>query len=156
MIYLNRHLTGLSLNGLVLDQDYERAGQVPKRLIGAGLNRKIIPDMIVHRRHDLGSTGNLLAIEVKTHNRDDARLHDFAKLSVLTGHVAEAIAYDKCLRLPSDPVPSDQNFQDHLSLPAGMHPYKHGLWLLLEPDGPQYWWWSSGNGPRRLSCDMEP
>ncbi|GAB4102989.1 hypothetical protein GCM10028790_20080 [Micromonospora taraxaci] len=37
MIYLNRHLTGLSLNGLVLDQDYERAGQATKRLIGAGL-----------------------------------------------------------------------------------------------------------------------
>ncbi|MCG5446161.1 hypothetical protein NIE79_004728 [Micromonospora sp. NIE79] len=157
MIYLNRHVTGLSLNGLVLDQDYERAGQVTKRLIGAGLGRKIIPDMIVHRRHDLGPAGNLLAIEVKTHNREDGRLHDFAKLSVLTGHAAEAIAYDKCLRLlPSDPVPSDQSFRGHVSLPASMCPYKHGLWLLLEPDGPQYWWWSSGSGPRRLACDIEP
>ncbi|MFF0123916.1 hypothetical protein ACFYP0_15065 [Micromonospora arida] len=56
---LNRHLTGLPLNGLVLDQDYERAGQVTKRLIGAGLSRKIISDMIVHRRHDLGPAGDL-------------------------------------------------------------------------------------------------
>ena len=59
MIYLNRHLTGLSLNGLVLDQDYERASQVTKRLIGEGFSRKVTPDMIVHRRHDLGPAGNL-------------------------------------------------------------------------------------------------
>lgn len=59
MIYLDRHLTGLSLNGLVLDQDHERTGQVTKRLIGAGFSRKVITDMIVHRRHDLGPAGNL-------------------------------------------------------------------------------------------------
>jgi hypothetical protein len=152
MVYLDKHLAGLSQSGLVLDQDYERAGQVTKRLVGTGLpDRKVVPDLVFHRRHDQGPAGNVLAMEVKTDSRLDGRLHDFAKLSILTGHVTEVIAYDKCLRMPGDPAPLGQSEKGTVSLPDGMHPYRYGLWLLLKPNGAQCCWWSNRKGPRGLS-----
>lgn len=155
MVYLDQHLADLSRSGLVLDQDYERAGQVTKRLVGTGLpNRKIVPDLIFHRRHDLGPAANLLAVEVKTRNRQDGRLHDFAKLSVLTGHVRQAIAYDKCLRLPGDPAPPRQRERGTVSLPQRMHPYRYGLWLLLTPNAAECWRWSNRRSPESLSCTV--
>ncbi|GAA0393474.1 hypothetical protein [Micromonospora gifhornensis] len=152
MVYLDRHLAHLSRDGLVLDQDYERAGQVTKTLVGTGMRaRKVVPDLVFHRRRDPGPAGNLLAIEVKTDSRSNGRLHDFAKLSVLTGHVTQAIAYDRCLRLYGDPAPPRQSEKGMVGLPDGMHPYRDGLWLLLEPTGVRCWWWSNGRGPQLLS-----
>ncbi|RQX05722.1 hypothetical protein DLJ59_06900 [Micromonospora inaquosa] len=152
MVYLDRHLAALSSSGLVIDQDYERAGQATKRLTARGMpDKKIVPDLIFHRRRDLGPTGNVLAIEVKTDRRADGRLHDFAKLSVLTGHVTTAIAYGKYLRLHGDRAPEGQARTADVSLPLGMSPYKYGIWLLLEPRGTECWWWSNGKAPQPLN-----
>jgi len=154
ILYLNGHLAGLIENGIVLDQDYERAGRITKRLAGTGLpDRKMVPDLILHRRRDQGPSGNLLAIEVKTVKNNYGRLHDFAKLSVLTGHADNALAYGNCLRLPGDPEPTRQTLRGHVSLPCDMHPYKYGLWLLVAPTGPQFWWWLDRRGPKLLTCD---
>ena len=156
MIYLNGHLNDAIKREFSLDQDYERAGPVTKRLDGRGalLGRKIVPDMILHRRLDTGPEGNLLAIEVKTSSSKYAKLHDFAKLSILTGHAKHALAFDKCLRLNGD-EPPNQKLQGHVFLPANMHPYKYGLWLLIVPNGTEYWWWMNGSSPQQTNCDSE-
>jgi hypothetical protein len=156
MIYLNEHLRYLATNGLVLDQEYERVDQVTKALVGTQPPaRKIVPDLILHRRRDTGSLGNLLAIEVKTKVGSNGRLHDFAKLSVLTGHIKFADAYEKCLRRPGDPLPNGQKHRGRVGLPRGMSPYSHGAWLLVTPTqaDSESWWWSGGRSPRRHSCN---
>jgi hypothetical protein len=153
MIYLNSRLKPVIDDELRLDQEYERAGQVTKRLAGHGgiADRKIVPDMILHRRFDQGPDGNLLAIEVKTLAGQHARLHDSAKLAVLTGHAQSALAYEKSLRLVGDPAPR-QALRGNVYLPPGMHPYKYGLWLLVTPGGTEFRWWIDGAAPRQIPC----
>jgi hypothetical protein len=157
MVYLDKHLAGLSRGGLVIDQDYEHAGQATKRLAATGLpDKKVVPDLVFHRRGDPGPTGNVLAIEVKTNSRADGRLHDFAKLSVLTGHVTGAIVYDKCLRLHSGPALPQQARKGEVRLLPDMSPYRYGIWLLLETSGAECWWWSERKGHQPLQYSDQP
>jgi hypothetical protein len=127
----------------VLDQEYQRFKYETKTLEGPRA-RKVVPDLILHRRHE--ADGNVLVIEVKTARGEGERLHDFAKLYVLTGCAEYAEDYDGSLRLPGNQLPGEQRCQGRFSLPGAMAPYQHGLWLLVPPDGtdPEYWWWSDG------------
>jgi hypothetical protein len=152
MIYLHKRLRHLESDGLVLDQEYQRFEYETKTLEGPRA-RKVVPDLILHRRRD--ANGNVLVIEVKTARGEGERLHDFAKLAVLTGCAKYAEDYEGSLRLHGTQLPGEQTCQGRFSLPAAMAPYKHGLWLLVPPDGidPEYWWWSNGTFLDKESSD---
>jgi len=89
----------------VLDQEYQRFKYETKTLEGPRA-RKVVPDLILHRRHE--ADGNVLVIEVKTARGEGERLHDFAKLYVLTGCAEYAEDYDGSLRLPGNQLPGEQ------------------------------------------------
>lgn len=147
--YLDARLTGLAEQRYALDQEYERVGLVGKRFDGKGeiKDRKFVPDLIVHRRLRNGQHDNLLVMEVKTDAQGD-RLHDFAKLSVLTGHADSAVAYTRSLRIDGEDPPRGQQKRGKVWRPAGMnYPYRFGLWLLVLRDRVEFWWWLGGPGP---------
>jgi hypothetical protein len=139
MIYLERHLVRLdNPAGFCLDMEYERAGADPKTFAGRGpdgrpFRRKIVPDLVYHRRLDYGRHANHLAVEIKT-RRTKLEGHDLAKLSVLTGREPYAFASftPKILirREPNDPIdpPCDRHV---VCLPTGFAPYKYGALLRL-------------------------
>lgn len=141
MIYLHKRVQDLERMGWMLDQEYQRFEYRVKTLVGPR-KRKFTPDLILHRRRD--RRGNLLVIEVKTAKRKSRRPHDFAKLSVLTGHANYAEARQDGLRLPKDPVPAEQAHGENFRLPERFVPYKHGLWLFISPDeaSTEFWWLS--------------
>lgn len=150
MIYLYQRLQDLECDGWVLDQEYQRIEGEIKRPDGPA-TPKIVPDLVLHSRMD--RTGNLLMIEVKAnkesaHPGNGERLHDFAKLALLTKQVDHVDAYgadgDRLyLRRPGDDPPDRLDHRGELHL-RSMAPYKHGLWLLIppQPAAPEYWWWS--------------
>lgn len=74
--------------GWDVDAEYNKNGRDPKRaILPDGLDAKIKPDVIVHRRE---SAENLLAIEVKKSRRGNHR-HDIAKLEACTR--SDGLAY---------------------------------------------------------------
>ncbi|GAA4256461.1 hypothetical protein [Dactylosporangium darangshiense] len=142
MIYLDSELGRLpNPAGFRLDMEYERAGHDPKAFAGRGpgghFRRKIVPDLIYHRRlDDDGLYANHLAIEVKT--RPTSREgHDLAKLALLTGRVQYAFVSFRpnLLRRPNpeDPVmpPPDRHV---VVLPPTIRPYTFGAFLRLHLD----------------------
>ena len=164
MIYLSLQLKRWDEQSyLTLDQDYERAGREVKQLVGAnGLARKIVPDMVYHRRGSHHADGNLLAVEVKVADRSASFLHDRAKLAVLTGLCDHAQVYPKALRLDGDPRPSVDPPRDWTGpkpppgQPAGtvgrptdpltkeqINPYRYGLWLLVTRQAAQLIWFDA-------------
>ncbi|GAA3273533.1 hypothetical protein Dvina_37415 [Dactylosporangium vinaceum] len=151
MIYLNARLTQLISRGYVLDQEYERFGLVKKAFTGGAAleDRKFVPDIILHRRLDNADSANLLAVEVKT-DRQRGRLHDFAKLSLLTGHAHYALAFNKSLRLEGAATPAGQRQVGEVYRPDCMSPYRFGLWLLVLPQRAEFWWWLNGAAPQLL------
>lgn len=151
MIYLNARLAHLINQGYVLDQEYERFGLVKKEFYGKGEldNRKFVPDMVLHRRVDNDDSANLLAVEVKT-DRRRGRLHDFAKLSLLTGHADHALAFTKSLRLEGAAEPAGQQQVGEVYRPGSMCPYRFGLWLLVLRERAEFWWWLNGEAPQLL------
>jgi hypothetical protein len=146
MIYLYLRLSDLEENGWVLDQEYQRIEGEIKRPDGP-LSPKIVPDLALHRRMD--REGNLLVIEVKTtrmssNPSNPGRLHDLAKLSLLTGSVPSVKAYGprRILRLSDCESPGGQGPPEAIHL-RSMVPYKYGLWLRIPPDeGAECWWFS--------------
>ena len=167
MIYLNDQFKQWDDTKLVLDQDYERAGRDVKRVVSTtGLARKIVPDIVHHRRGSHDPEGNLLAIEVKVTNGNAGFLHDRAKLAVLTGLAPSAMAYPKALRLPGDPAPaasakhhprtrpSPEQQLPRLTRPADpltsevIHLYRFGLWLLVTQQTAQMIWFDAPIGDR--------
>lgn len=152
IIYLYERLRKLERDGWVLDQEYQRIEEKIKRTDpGDPRSPKIVPDLALHRRMD--STGNLLVIEVKTSREskdpsNSERLHDFAKLSLLTETSKYVDAYrgnPVLLRLPGSDPPPGRGAPQHISL-DGMAPYEHGLWLRVPQryEDAGYWWWSEG------------
>lgn len=155
MIYLYQRLQCLEEDSWVLDQEYQRIKGEIKRPDGPR-SPKIVPDLALHRRIDC--EGNLLVIEVKTtrasgNPRNPGRLHDFAKLSLLTGSVPSVKAYGprRLLRLPECDPPGRGGAPEEIHL-RSMAPYKYGLWLRIPPDeSAGCWWWSDHNVPRQPS-----
>ena len=142
MIYLEEELRLLpNPQGFRLDMEYERAETNPKAFYGLGPNghpfrRKIVPDLVYHRRGVLGGSANHLAIEVKAQRgrRED---HDVAKLALLTGRAAYAYALftPRVLRLPGRCDPPDPPPDRHVVvLPHGFQPYTFGALLRLYQD----------------------
>lgn len=129
--------------GYIVDIEYERAGGDVKRLQAEGrLGRKIVPDLLIHRRGLRGGDENLLVVEVKPRRRVPGveKVHDRAKLSLLTGQVNEVFTgarkYLRFCRVPGDwPV----------SLPGGITPYRFGAWICLTSGGAALEWF--GNLP---------
>lgn len=138
LIYLEYYFNCLDNPvGFRLDMEYERARTDPKKFNGLGplgpFKRKIVPDLIYHRRGDSGPGSNHLAIEIKT-RRTSMEGHDLAKLSVLTGREPYAFVSlsPRILirRAPTDPIhaPSDR-YTVHL--PSDFAPYRYGALLRL-------------------------
>ncbi|MDG6106960.1 hypothetical protein Daura_28095 [Dactylosporangium aurantiacum] len=141
MIYLDRHLDRWLARepddgGLHLDQEYERFAGVTKVLRGESSDRarKISPDVVLHRRRTNDDGANVLAIEVKVRQDAPDRLHDLAKLSVLTG-LSGAYAYGAGLRVRRDNTLGEPTAMVGLPYDAGtgeqMRPYRFGLWLPI-------------------------
>lgn len=120
--------------------EYERAETNPKAFYGLGpsgpFRRKIVPDLVYHRRGALGGSANHLAIEVKA-QRDSREDHDVARLALLTGRAEYAFALftPRVQRLPgpSDP-PSPPPDRHVVVLPRGFQPYTFGALLRLYQD----------------------
>jgi len=145
LIYMDRLLEETPGDGLHVDLDFERAGRDIKSLHQYGtpgaLRRKIVPDIVVHRRAHNGPSDNLLAVEAKISEGTAGWLHDRAKLAVLTGNAECALAHRRYLRLPGDrPSPQDDPAPARVALPQDMHPYRLGVWACLLPGGPDLRW----------------
>jgi len=147
MIYLEHHLSRLDNPvGFCLDMEYERAGSDPKRFAGHGpegpFRRKIVPDLIYHRRQESVQYANHLAIEIKT-RRTNMEGHDLAKLSVLTGREPYAfVSFTPNImtcRGPNDPMDPPPDRYVAL-LPPGITPYTYGALLrLYKQDDSIHW-----------------
>jgi hypothetical protein len=141
MVYLSRRLGEPREDGYVLDQDYERSGAGVKRLSGGGLPKKIVPDMIVHRRGGNNADDNLLVIEVKVSDQPAGILHDRAKLKVLTGNVGSVDVYGRWLRLPDEAEPRLARPRGSVSLPPDMSPYRYGVSVMVSAHEPPALTW---------------
>lgn len=145
-IYLFQ-MIGEPRNDLVtVDCEYQRFGAVTKALVGDGLRRKIVPDVLLHRRRDAGPYGNSLAIEVKPRFAGAPNLSDRAKIEMLVGVVDEVVAIKGGLRCRDDL--RGQRVLGQVRLPDGVSPYMFGLCLALGPDRVALDWWRRGGPPR--------
>lgn len=143
-VHLDRALQRINDDeGYIVDIEYERAGRDVKRLQAEGrLGRKIVPDLLVHRRGLHGGDENLLVVEVKPRRRvaESEAIHDRAKLSLLTGDVRTVFTGGrKYLRF--DAVAGDWA----VSLPAAISPYRFGAWICVRSSDAELEWF--GNLP---------
>jgi hypothetical protein len=138
MIYLDQQLKILpNPAGFRLDMEYERAGRDPKAFAGrgpnAGFRRKIVPDLIYHRRLSNDLDANHLAVELKT-RPTSVEDHDLAKLALLTGRVPYLLASfsPNLLRRPNAEDPAAPPPDRHVvALPPTIRPYAFGVFLRL-------------------------
>ena len=131
---------------VVVDCEYQRFGREIKAFVGDGLRRKIIPDVLLHRRQDAGPDGNILAIEVKPRFCRKPNLSDRAKIGILVGVIDEVMAIKDGLRCPADL--RGQCVLGPVRRPPGVHPYTFGLCLALGSNRAALDWWRHGG-----SCD---
>ena len=140
-LYLEPELAKVTPKSLryTFDLDYERAEHDPKRLAAMGaeekrataeLGKKIIPDMLLHRRFSSAPDANYLAVEVKVKKPSRRREeHDLAKLRLLTGVVPWVEKNGNLLRTPDDPGATPP--EGALERPARIKPYRFGVMLRL-------------------------
>ncbi|WP_374456995.1 hypothetical protein [Nocardioides sp.] len=140
LVYLDRAVRQHEqLHDYDVDFEYERAGVNVKGFAGrraqdadgiqASFRRKIVPDLLIHKRTVNDATSNLLAIEVKT-DPDAGLGPDQTKLTLMTDPDAWAAVYPVGVRggtrlaLGRGPRPRDI---DTAALPHVVHPYAHGV-----------------------------
>ena len=137
-----------------VDFEYERTGAAIKGFAGLRaaddsghqkkFRRKIVPDLLIHRRMINDARSNLLAIEVKTNPRVSVA-GDRAKLNLLTNRHAWAEVRPlgrhggNRLILGGGDRPRDV---DTAALPRGINPYAYGVLIRLSAgtSDPQYEW----------------
>jgi hypothetical protein len=137
MIYLEGYLKKLeNPHCFHLDMEYERVRSRTKALARSGDGglswRKIVPDLIYHKRGSSREPYNHLVLEVKIRQTRRLEEHDLAKLSVLTGKDRYVFVSENLLsrRGPADPADPPAN-RDIVTLPEELEPYAHGALLRL-------------------------
>jgi hypothetical protein len=144
-IYLFQAIDEPRSDLVVVDCEYQRFGAVIKAFAGDGLRRKIIPDVLLHRRRDAGRDGNILAIEVKPRFSRMPSPSDRAKITMLVGVVDEVVAIKDGLRCLHDL--RGQPDLGRVRLPDWVHPYSFGLCLALGDNQAALDWWRRGGPP---------
>ena len=82
--YLSSIIPPVSEGGWDVDVEYNRNGEVPKKLCPDGEYVNVIPDIIIHRRGENNpqrtECNNLLVIEIKKDSGDEERKADINKI----------------------------------------------------------------------------
>ena len=142
-IHLDRELGAeLRADGYLVDIEYERADRDVKRFAGpAKIQRKVVPDILVHHRGYNSQGGeNLLVVEVKWRRPVSSadRGHDEAKPALLTKMVPEIYsAREQKLRI------DERAGDDPYALPAGISGYTLGAWVHFARDGTTVTWFGT-------------